>query len=110
MGGFWSDISKTSTGAKRSALDQARMQLLQQMLAAELNASAFGSVPAGGTGMFAAWESAYCGTNQTAIKNAQQQAASFNSAGDSAQFTPGTSADSKYARSIANYVFWDTLP
>lgn len=24
MGGFWSDISKTSTGAKRSPLDQAR--------------------------------------------------------------------------------------
>ena len=49
MGGFWSDISKKTTGAKRSSLDQARMQLLQQMLAAELNASAFGSVPSSGT-------------------------------------------------------------
>ena len=86
------------------------MQLLQQMMAAELNASAFGSVPAGGINMFAAWESAYCGTNTNAIKTAQQQAASFNTAGDSAQFTPGTSADSKFARSIANYAFWDVLP
>ncbi len=84
MGAFWSDISKTSIGVKRSALDQARMQLLQQMMAAELNASAFGSVPAGGINMFAAWESAYCGTNTNAIKTAQQQAASFNTAGDSA--------------------------
>jgi hypothetical protein len=110
MGAFWSDISKTSTGAKRSALDQARMQLLQQLIAAELNASAFGSVPSGGTGMFAQWESAYCGTNQSAIKTAQQQAASFNTAGDSSSFTPGTSADSKNARAIATYTFWDVLP
>jgi hypothetical protein len=110
MGGFWSDISKTSTGKKRSALDQARMQLLQQMLAAELNASAFGSVPAGGSGTFATWEAAYCGTNQAAIQNAMKGAASFNTSGDSQMFTPGTSADSKYARSIADVKFWDVLP
>jgi hypothetical protein len=107
MGAFWSDISKTSTGAKRSALDQARMQLLQQLIAAELNASAFGSAPTSGS--FASWEAALCGTNQNAIKTAQQQAASFNSAGDSGTFTPGTSANSKYARSIADRPFWDVI-
>lgn len=64
MGGFWSDIAKKTTGAKRSSLDQARMQ----------------------------------------------QSASFNTAGDSGQFTPGTSADSKGARSIANKIWWDVLP
>ena len=32
MGGFWSSVSTTSTGTKRSSLDQARMQLLQQLL------------------------------------------------------------------------------
>jgi hypothetical protein len=110
MGGFWSDIAKDSTNKKRSALDQARMQLLQQLLAAELNASAFGSVPSGGSGMFATWEAAYCGTNQTAIQNAMQGAASFNNSGDSTTFTPGTSADSKNARAIANYIWWDSLP
>jgi hypothetical protein len=108
MGAFWSDISKKTTGTKRSALDQARMQLLQQLIAAELNASAFGSVPSSGS--FAAWEAAYCGTNTNAIKNAQKQAASFNTAGDSGTFTPGTSADSKGARAVANRVFWDILP
>ena len=110
MGGFWSNIAKTSTGAKRIALDRARMQLLQQLLAAELNASAFGSVPSGGSGMFAAWESAYCGTNTDAIKLALGQAAAFNEQGDTGAFTPGTSADSKTARLTANYVFWDVLP
>jgi hypothetical protein len=108
MGGFWSGVSTTSTGGKRSSLDQSRMQLLQQLLAAELNASAFGSVPISGS--FSAWESAYCGTNANAIKSAQQQAASFNTNGDSSTFTPGTSADSKTARATANYVFWDVLP
>src|SRR5262245_24549299 len=108
MGGFWSDISKTTTGVKRSSLDQARIQLLQQLLAAELNASAFGSVP--GSGTFAAWEAAYCGTNVNAIKTAKQQAASFNTAGDSSRFTTGTSDDSKNARSIANTVFCNVLP
>jgi hypothetical protein len=110
MGAFWSDVAKTSTGAKRSALDQARMQLLQQMLAAELNASAFGTVPSGGSAKFAQWEAAFCGTNQNAINNAQSQSASFNSQGDSSTFTPGTSADSKYARSISNKPFWNKLP
>jgi hypothetical protein len=109
MGGFWSNIAKTSTGAKRTSLDQARMQLLQQLLAAELNASAFGSVPNGGSSMFAQWESALCGTSTSAIKTALQQAASFNSQGDSGTFTPGTSADSKYARSVADVAFWDIV-
>ena len=36
------------------------MQLLQQLLAAELNASAFGSVPSGDTAKFAPWETAFC--------------------------------------------------
>ncbi len=109
MGGFWADIAKLSTGAKRSSIDQSRMQLLQQLLAAELNASAFGSVPAGGSGMFVQWESALCGTNTKAMQTAQQQSASFNSGGDSSTFTPGTSADSKNARLWANIPFWDIV-
>jgi hypothetical protein len=67
-------------------------------------------VPSGGSGKFATWEAAYCGTNQNAIKNAQQEAASFNTNGDSTTFTPGTSADSKFARAIADLVFWNILP
>jgi hypothetical protein len=59
--------------------------------------------------MFAQWESALCGTNTKAIQTAQQQSASFNTAGDSGTFTPGTSADSKYARSVANIPFWDII-
>ena len=109
MGGFWSDISKTTTGTKRSALGQARMQLLQQLLAAELNYAAFGTLPAGGIATINNWETAFCTGNLNAVKNAQQAAASFNTAGDSNLFTPGTSANSKEARAIANYVYWDSI-
>jgi Prealbumin-like fold domain len=108
MGGFWSDVSKTTTAKKRTSLDQSRMRLLQQFLAGELNAAAFGSAPPSGS--FTAWEAAYCGTNGSALQTAQQQAASFNSSGDSATFTPGISADSKTGRSIADRAFWDVLP
>jgi len=107
MGGFWSDVSKTTGGVKRSSLNQARMQLLQQLLAAELNASAFGSLPGGDVTKFTTWENALCGTNVNNIKNAQSAAASFNSQGDNSTFTPGTSADSKFARFIANLKYWD---
>ena len=86
------------------------MQLLQQLLAAELNYSAFGSAPAGGFATIQNWENAYCGTNQNAINQAQQAAGAFNSQGDSSTFTPGTSADSKNARAVANYTTWDLLP
>ena len=110
MGGFWSDIAKKTAGSpiKRSSLDQSRMQLVQQLLAAELNASAFGSVPAGGSGQFAVWEAAYC--SGIGIQSAMQGAASFNNSGDSGTFTPGTSADSKNARAIAELSYWNTLP
>jgi hypothetical protein len=113
-GAFWSDVSKTAPTAtapavKRSALDQARMQLLQQLIAAELNASAFGSTPTGGLAKINSWEAALCGTDQNAIKKAQAEAAAFNTSGDSAKFTPGTSADSKNARAISNLVFWNII-
>jgi hypothetical protein len=105
MGGFWSDIAKKSNGSKRAALDQSRMQLLQQLLAAELNASAFGSLPSGGAVKFGQWETAFCsGSN---LNTAQQQAASFNSQGDNSTFTPGTAADSKLGRALADVKFWD---
>ena len=100
MGGFWSSVSSKSAGGKRTALDQARMQLLQQLLAAELNASAFGSAPSGGAATINSWETAYCGTNQTAIKNAQQAAASFNIQGR--QLPPSRRARQLTASSLAS--------
>ncbi|MGE5102994.1 MAG: hypothetical protein ACM3SX_23650, partial [Deltaproteobacteria bacterium] len=108
LGGFWSNISKTTDGTKRSSLDQARMQLLQQLLAAILNNAAFGSSP---TAMsIADAKAAYCGTDQTLIQNALNAMASFNSSGDTGAFTPGISANGKRSKTEANLTFWDILP
>jgi hypothetical protein len=108
MGAFWSSISKKTDGSKRSPLDQARMQLLQQLIAAELNASAFGATPT--LGSFAAWETAFCTGTVKDVKTAASQAAAFNEAGDSGVFTPGTSADPKASKTVADKSFWDILP
>jgi hypothetical protein len=78
------------------------------LLAAELNQSAFGSVP--GTISFADAEAAYCGTDITAINNAASLLAAFNEGGDSGAFTPGASANGKVAKDLANLSFWDVLP
>ncbi len=112
MGAFWASISKKSDGSKRTQLDQARMQLLQQLIAAELNASAFNSVPPGGTTMFATWETALCSGTLSQVRTAAGQAAAFNEAGDSGLFTPGMSADPKAAKTAAAGVgiaFWDVI-
>jgi hypothetical protein len=108
LGGFWSGISQTSTKAKRSALDQARMRLLQQLLAAMLNNAAFGSSPT--TITIAQAEAALCGNDITAINNAASAMAAFNESGDSGVFTPGASANGKLAKELANIPFWDVLP
>jgi hypothetical protein len=109
MGAFWSNIAKTSTGTKRSALDQARMRLLQQLIAAELNHEAFGSSPSGSISIADA-EAAFCGTDIDAINAAHAAMAAFNEGGDAGDFTPGVSAKPKDAKAIANLGFWDVLP
>ena len=85
------------------------MQLLQQLIAAELNARRSGR-PRAAAPRVSAWEAAYCGTNQNAIKTASSRPLRSTASGDSSTFTPGTSADSKGARAIADKVFWNTLP
>jgi hypothetical protein len=105
MGGFWAGISKMSTGPKRSNLDQARMQLLQQYLAAVLNVHAFGT-PIPGTTLADA-RTAYCGTNPAAINAQHALLAAYNTSGDNVLFTPGVNATAKASKAQANIPFWD---
>jgi len=109
MGGFWSDLAKKSTGVKRSTLDQARMQLMQQLLAAMLNNTAFGSSPLSGITIPQA-QDAFCNGSLTTVKNAASAMASFNTSGDSVLFTPGVAANGKQAKGTADRTLWDLLP
>jgi hypothetical protein len=115
MGGFWSGIANKydPTGTvkakdlKRSDLDKARMQLLQQLLAAILNNAAFGSSPSGMS--IAQAKAAFCTGTINQVRAAQAAMAAFNESGDSGLFTPGISADPQTAKGMANLVYWNTL-
>jgi hypothetical protein len=110
LGGFWAGISKQSDGDKRDAQDQAKMRLLQQLLAAILNNAAFGSAPT--TVTIADAKAIFCDPNATLtqINNAASAMAAFNESGDSGLFTPGVAANGKDAKSNANIAYWDLLP
>jgi hypothetical protein len=106
LGGFWANISKKSNGGKRTALDQARMQFLQQYFAAVLNVHAFGT-PIGTTTLANA-RAAYCSNNANNILAQKNLLAAYNEGGDSVEFTPGVNATAKLSREQANIPFWDT--
>jgi hypothetical protein len=105
LGGFWAAISKKVVGGRRSELDQARMQFLQQYLAAVLNVHAFGT-PIGTTTLADA-RGIYCGTDPDAIRGQMSLLAAYNENGDTVEFTPGVNATAKESRSQANIGFWD---
>lgn len=110
FGGLEANVAKTSTGAKRSALDQARIQLAHQYLAAALNCAAFGCSAATQT-LLANASAAYAGTDVSAINAYASQLDAFNSSGDSlaAAGTNGP-ATPKDSDSLANLSLWDALP
>ena len=106
MGGFWANVAKTSTNSNRSSLDQARMALLQQVLAAILNKYTLGTSDGG---LIATAKSAYCGTNVTAITSSTDALGTFNQSGDTVSLNfPNQAADPGGAKLQANIPYWNT--
>ena len=108
-GGFWSKVGQKSDGSPRTTtLDKNRMALIQQLLAAELNAQAFA---ANDNGTIAAGKTAYC--TGAGITTATSALDAFNSSGDLVPFPPsfvqGPTA-SQTAKNTALKSFWDILP
>ena len=110
-GGFWSGISKTSAGKARTAVDQARMKLVQQLQAAILNRDVFGAPD---NGKIAQAKADYCGTNATAMTNDAGALGSFNQSGEVVPLDPSqfalTPAEPQKAQTTANKAYWDVLP
>jgi hypothetical protein len=104
MGGFWSNIAKTSTKLARSDLDQVRMQALQQYLAAVLNVAQFHSNT---EAFLAAARVIYCGTDISAIQGLIGTLGAYNTSGDAGVFDPGVSATAQESRKEADIPFWD---
>jgi hypothetical protein len=111
LGGFWSNVSQKSTGngkeSKRSDIDQARMQMLQQYLAAVLNVHAFDYGTAKDA-MLSAARTAYCGDSVSDIKGQIGILGSFNTSGDTIAFTPGASATAPKSKLQADIPYWDS--
>jgi|PlaIllAssembly_1097288.scaffolds.fasta_scaffold349797_2 hypothetical protein len=60
-----------------------------------------------GVSTLKSWESALCGTNESAISSAEGAAGTFNNSGDSLSFSPGMAADPKGAKAVADLVHWN---
>ena len=106
FGGFYASIPKTSTGVKRSDIDKARMQLLQQLIAAKLNCAIFGCSLAVQT-MIANADSVYASGPASAIITAAGQLDGYNNSGDTLIIGNAGKATPKTSQSWANIPFWN---
>jgi hypothetical protein len=100
FGAFYSSIPNKSDATTRTAIDQARMQLLQQLVTAKLNCASFGC-PSSTQSLIGTsdWDYTY-GTASDMIADSNKLDI-YNNSGEKADATPGTS------REYANIVFWD---
>ena len=110
MGGFHSGISKETDKDPRSSVDQARMRLAGQLLAAMLNDQAFGTSPDSFGTSIAAGITAFCGQNVGAMNTAQSNLGAFNNSGDNFAFPAGfvnSPATPTVAKTLADKQYWD---
>jgi hypothetical protein len=112
FGGFYAPIAKKTDGSKRTPVDQARIQMLQQLLAAKLNCAAFGCSGATQT-LIANADAAYSAVtpNKNTIISLAGQLDAFNNSGDANAIPPSLGVTGKATPStsklIANMAFWD---
>ena len=109
--GFYASISKKSTGAKRTQLDQARMQMLQQWLAAKLNCEAFGCSGTTQTLLTNA-ATAFAGSDRNLILSFASQLDAYNNSNDPLPISGQGKATPKDSTTQASsqLSFWNSLP
>lgn len=108
FGGFYASIPKTTTGAKRTPLDQARMQLAQQYLAAVLNCAYFGC-SAETQALIAKASADFSSTNITEILADAAALDGYNNSGDSLGTANAGAATPSISKTLANFGFWNVL-
>ncbi len=111
FGAFFASIPMTTSKDKRSDLDKARIQMLQQLVAAKLNAAAFGASASTLT-LISNADAAYAGTNVALILDLTGQLDIYNNSGDNLPLPSGLPdqgrATPQTSRDIADLAFWDT--
>jgi len=106
FGAFYSSIPKKTDKSNRNAVDKARMQLAQQLMAAKLNCAAFGC-PSSIQTQIANADSVYATGTVTQILAAAAQMDAYNNSGDTLTIGPAGPATPKTSQSLANKAFWD---
>lgn len=108
LGAFYASISKKITGQARTTLDQDRMILLQQLVAAKLNCAMFTCIPST-VNVISQADADYAAGNIAAILNDANALDTYNNSNDNAplgSYNPG-SATSQLSSSYANKAFWN---
>ena len=110
MGAFWSSIPYKSNGkTKRGNLDQSRMILVQQLVAAKLNCKAFGPCDAATIALITSADAAYSGTNTGLMTSFAGQLGTFNGSGEGVAIFPNPgAAEPTSSQAAADKSFWDT--
>ncbi len=110
FGGFYAPIPKTTAGAKRTPVDQARITLLQQLLAAKLNCAAFGCSSATAT-LIAKADADYAAGDKNAILADSGALDAYNNSLDTgaipAGLPPTGKATPSASKASADLAFWN---
>lgn len=108
FGAFYSGISKKSNGVTRLAIDRARMQLLQQLVATKLNCAAFGC-PTNIQTLISNSDTAYATGTASQMLNYASQLDVYNNSGDSLPLGPQESQGlgPQESQNLADIPFWD---
>ena len=105
MGGFWANVANKTTNPKaRTDVEKARMQVLQQYLAAVLNLKAFGTSDGG---VINAARVGYCSNDADVVKQSIGPLGNYNTFGDSVPIDKVVGATPQDSRSQANIPYWD---
>ena len=109
FGGFFASIPKKTVGGNRTDVDKARMQLLQQLIAAKLNCAKF-TCSASTLSAIAAADTAYQSGTVAQILAAAGAMDAYNNSNDALPISGQGSATPNASKAAANLPFWNVLP
>jgi hypothetical protein len=111
FGAYYASQTRKTTGQSRTALDRARMQLLQQLVTAKINCAAFGCASSIQS-LISGADAAYASGPASAITPFVGQLNTYNNSGDlipiPGSLGPVGSATPTTSRNRANRAFWNS--
>jgi hypothetical protein len=107
FGAYYANTAKTTSNVKRSAVDQARIQLVRQLITAKLNAAYFGASSSIMT-LIANADAAYATGTKEDILYYAGELDDYNNSGDTGIISPSPgSATPGVSQGRANIAFWN---